>query len=316
MNVSLLVTCFVSFGAGIGSFAQIADGGAGAKTSGTPANKSAPVAASPPSTLNLVDGTLVLNDGSQPLTLTYEGGANLIGGVLDGGTPAGTLVLGGNLFHDATTLANSPNITMTTAGASSISGTAITGAGIVAKQGAGTVSLQTGLTATRIDINSGTLLAAGNNLIGDTTRIRLNGGTLGLNGTSDTVGALTLAANSTIDFGTSGNSTWTFANSTSPGWTSGSVLTIANWDGQWSGGGSDRLIFGSITASQLTQIRFLNPNGLNGTFNARILANGEIVPVPEPATIGFGALLLGSLGFRERKRVAGFFGALRKKSAS
>ena len=279
-------------------------------------NESFAGSSSQTTSLDLLGGNLILNSGPQARTLTFEGGANLTGGVLDGGANAGSLVIGGDLVHGTTTLANSPNITMNVALQAAISGSDIVGAGIVTKRGAGTVTLQTGLTATRIDIDAGTLLVGGNNLIGNNTGIRLNGGTLGINGQSDTVGALTLAANSTIDFGASGSSSWIFANSAAQAWANGSTLTIVNWDGQWFGGGSDQLVFGNLGASQLAQIRFLNPGGVQGLFNARILANGEIVPVPEPATIGFGALLLGSLGFRERKRLSGFFAALRKKSAS
>jgi autotransporter family porin len=256
--------------------------------------------------LDLLGGNLILNSGTLARTLTFEGGANLTGGTLDGGAIAGGLVISGDLTHSSATLVNSPNITMNIATSANISGTDISGFGTLAKMGAGTVNVQTGVNGTLIDIQAGTLLMGANNLIGNTTAIRLGGGTLAFNGHSDTAGALTLASNSTIDFN-NGSVVWNFANSSLASWSGGTTLSIANWNGSGSGGGSDQLVFGSamngLTPAQIAQIRFINPNGINGTFTAQILSSGEIVPVPEPRTIGFGALLVGSLGFRERSRL-------------
>lgn len=283
-------------------------------------NESFTGSASQVTPLDLLGGNLILNSGSLARTLTFEGGANLTGGTLDGGTVggAGTLVIAGDLTHGSATLVNSPNIVMNASSAANISGTAITGIGTLTKAGASSVTIQTGVSANLIDIQAGTLLMGGNNLVGNSTAIKMSGGTLGMNGKSDTVGTLTLAANSTVDFG-GGNSVINFANSAATAWTAGTTLTIANWDGDWNGGGGDQLIFGSalsaLGSGQISQIRFLNPNGISGMFNARILASGEIVPVPEPATIGFGALLLGSLGYRERSRLAKFAQSLKKRFA-
>ena len=134
----------------------------------------------------------------------------------------------------------------------------------------------------------------------------LSGGTLGTGGFSDTVGVLTLSSSSTVDLG-SGTSILNFANSSGATWVNGSTLYVANWNGSWSGGGGDQLIFGStslgLVQGQINNIIFVNPNGATGHFSSRILGSGEIVPVPEPATIGFGSLLLGGLGFRERERL-------------
>lgn len=254
--------------------------------------------------LDMLGGNLILNDGSNARTLTFEGGANLTAGNLN----SGTLVLGsGVVFGASMTFSNAPNITINNSGAASISGSSVSGLGTVTKQGAGTLTLNTGLSANTIDIQSGTLLMGGDNLIGNSTAIRLGGGTLGTGGNDDTVGTLTLAANSTIDFG-SGSSILHFANSSAVGWTNGTTLYIANWDGAWKGGGTDQLFFGnalgSLSGGQISQIRFLNPNGLPIIMPGLLLSTGEIVPVPEPATVGLGALLLGSLGFRERARLA------------
>jgi autotransporter-associated beta strand protein len=283
-------------------------------------NESFTGSASQVTSLDLLGGNLVLNSGTLARTLTFEGGANLTGGTLDGGSVggAGNLVIAGDLTHGSAALVNSPNIIMNVSAAANISGSAITGIGTLTKMGASTVTVQTGVGANLIDIQAGTLLMGGNNLIADSTAIKLSGGTLGINGKSDAVGTLTLAANSTVDFG-GGSSVINFANSSASTWTGGTTLTIANWDGNWSGGGADQLVFGSalsaLGAGQVSQIKFLNPGGVTGLFNARILATGEIVPVPEPATIGFGALLLGSLGLRERSRLTKFLRSLKKRFA-
>ena len=73
-----------------------------------------------------------------------------------------------------------------------------------------------------------------------------------------------------------------FANSSSVAWSNQAGLLIANWNGSPNGGGNHQVYFGStssgLTAQQLSEIQFKNPSGLNGTFPARILSTGEIVP--------------------------------------
>jgi hypothetical protein len=68
-------------------------------------------------------------------------------------------------------------------------------------------------------------------------------------------------------------------------------LLVYNWGGSTNGGGTDQLRFGNnslaLTASQLAQIRFVNPAGFApGNYPARILATGEVVPASVP-TLGF-----------------------------
>jgi hypothetical protein len=74
-----------------------------------------------------------------------------------------------------------------------------------------------------------------------------------------------------------------FADSSSASWDSGERLLIPNWSGSFSGGGSQQIFFGTsaggLTSQQLSQMNFINPVGLpNGTYSARILSNGEVVP--------------------------------------
>ena len=147
-----------------------------------------------------------------------------------------------------------------------------------------------------INVNDGTLELGANNVIRNSVAIDLGGGTFDTSGFDERVDTLTLSASSIIDMG-AGTSVLQFANSSGVAWTSGETLTITNWTGSLGGGGADQIIFRSsdtsLTAAQVAQIRFLNPAGLPaGTHAARILASGEIVPVPEPSTIIIGSLLV------------------------
>lgn len=90
------------------------------------------------------------------------------------------------------------------------------------------------------------------------------------------------SSNAVINF-TAGMAQLSFANSSSDVWSNGITLTVTNWGGALGGGGGDQLIFGDdstgLTTSQLAQIQFVNPIGVpGGTYPARILASGEVVP--------------------------------------
>ncbi|WCJ61181.1 autotransporter-associated beta strand repeat-containing protein [Fontisphaera persica] len=260
-------------------------------------------------TLDVCGGTLVLGSGTTPRTLTIEGNALLQGGTLSGGagTTKGTLVIGGDLIGNGTTLANTPNITMNPAASETtyVSGTTpLTGMGAFVKNGPGTTVLANQITPTRVVINNGTLLLGADERIGNSVPMTLAGGTFATGGYDETLGKLTLDANSTVDLG-AGNSILTFANSTTESWNASAILSIVNWTGNLYGGGTDQVHFGpgGLTAGQLSQVRFVNPFGLTpGIYNAVMLSSGEVVPVPEPATIVAVVLLAGLVGWRERNR--------------
>jgi hypothetical protein len=73
-----------------------------------------------------------------------------------------------------------------------------------------------------------------------------------------------------------------FADSHTAAWAGQATLVIAYWNGSPSGGGQHQVIFGNsagaLTAQQVSQIQFRNPKGLNGTYPARLLSTGEVVP--------------------------------------
>jgi autotransporter-associated beta strand protein len=189
-----------------------------------------------------------------------------------------------------------------------------TGTGNIIKNGAGIVVFNgttantfggTALSGSSVIINSGgTLLLGASNQIGASTNMNLAGGSFNSagfsegNATTAGLGSLTLSASSTLNLG-SGSSTLAFSSSSGSAWTSGQSLSITNWSGNLSGGGTDRIYFGTsnttLTSTQLSQITFVNPTGLAaGNYGAKLLSSGELVPfsaVPEPSTVAAGAVL-------------------------
>jgi hypothetical protein len=73
------------------------------------------------------------------------------------------------------------------------------------------------------------------------------------------------------------------------------------------GQGQDEIYFGTdaggLTASQLSRVHFLDPLGFApGTYDAKLLATGELVVVPEPAGATLLLLGVGSLLVRRRRK--------------
>ncbi len=151
-----------------------------------------------------------------------------------------------------------------------------------------------------IRLTSGTLLLGGSDKIGNTTGLALAGGKLNTGGFSDQLGALTIQASSTIDFGTTNNVHLQFS---SAAW-GGGTLNVANWTGSAiAANNADQLLFsGAVSNDVLNHIAFA---GYGPGAIAFDRGNGlyEVAPVPEPATV-FGALgLAGFVAFRERRRI-------------
>src|SRR4029079_9316073 len=100
-------------------------------------------------------------------------------------------------------------------------------------------------------------------------------GKLATTGFSDTVGTLNVSANSHLDLG-SGASVLRFANSSAVPWSG--MLTVDNWSGSLSGGGTDQIFVSasnsSLTKSQLANIVFAG----SGMLNSTLLPTGERIP--------------------------------------
>lgn len=95
---------------------------------------------------------------------------------------------------------------------------------------------------------------------------------------------LSSGTNSALTFQTTSNScVLSFADSSGVSWASDGLLAIQGWRGATNGGGTNQVLFGTsasgLTAQQLSQVLFSNPAGLpSGTYSARILSDGEVVP--------------------------------------
>ena len=254
---------------------------------------------------------------------SFSGGTTLSGGTLVAGNnsavgstgPQAVTFNGGKLAsdNDARSLAN--NIVVNVAGNQITGANSVTLTGTASGPGTLEVALTNAaksVTVTPASANSfapdmlrltsGTLLLGGANKIGDSTAVNFNGGTLNTGGFSDTVGALTLTANSVLDFGTTNNVHLQFS---SAAWTAG-ALTVNNWTGTaFATGNPDRFLVasaGPLDSSFVAQISFTG----HGTGAVAYSVGGglyEIVAVPEPTTVLGAAGLLAFLAYRERRRV-------------
>lgn len=204
---------------------------------------------------------------------------------------AGTMRLGGSstfmsgssAFNGNVTLGSGAGkgVTFDVAGAAEITfgGTIQDIAGLsgnfpaVTKVGTGTVFLG-GASTFQGDlmVNAGTVRLGASERLRDNVTVRLSGGNLSTAGYSETLGALHLTADSTLDFG-AGASIVTLGSLTRAAGT----LTITNWSGSPGGGGVDRLIVSQIpTTEMLGAIQF---DGHSEAVIALSVGNGfEIVP--------------------------------------
>ena len=253
--------------------------------------------------------------GAEALTLNGGGVANdgAVRNISGNNLWSGAVTLGSasTIASDSSTLTLSGTIanggftsTFGGAGDVTVSGV-ISGTGGLTKSGAGTLTLSVANTFTgALNVSAGTLLLGANDRIADSVNVTMSGGKLGSGGYNETVGTLTLTADSVIDFG-SGASVVHFANSSAASWTAGMVLTITNWSGPYNGGGSDQLFFGTgvtgLSGGELGQIQFVDNAGHRQLAN--ILSNGEVVPVPEPTTVASLAAILVLVLYRERKSI-------------
>jgi hypothetical protein len=121
--------------------------------------------------------------------------------------------------------------------------------------------------------------------------ISSEGGAIVIENSTQHFGSLTIQSDSGINL--AGDSAiLRFADSHTNSWLSElqgmtPQILVYNWNGSTNGGGADQLIFGAsssaLTAKQVAQIRFANPGGFSsGTYPARIVSTGEVVPMPLP----------------------------------
>lgn len=139
------------------------------------------------------------------------------------------------------------------------------------------------LIAGTVSLTGATFVHSGGAL-GSPTVIILTNGVWNEETNGAQLGQLQLGAgsNSIISFST-GSSVLQFTDSSGVPWATNGLLTVKNWNGSLYGGGQQQLVFGdsqtALTTQQLAEVQFQSPAGLaSGTYPARILADGEVVP--------------------------------------
>lgn len=265
-------------------------------------------------------------------------------GVLTGLVATADLTLTGNITSNVpnvasanrTLLAAQPGKTLTIGAGSTVSSLGVTtqigtgtNTGTVAVNGGnisapidvvgGTLLVSSAITSSSITVESGAKLALGaSNKISDSASLTLNGGVFQAGGFTDTLGSLTLTANSVIDFGGAAASL-TFASIDVSSWT----LSVWNWTQN-----SDHLFANAVSGftphgfgsdwQNTSKITFYSDNGITqapvnwtntarwfptgGTFQGTNAQSNEIIPVPEPSAMLSAGLLLLAVGWRERRR--------------
>ncbi len=173
------------------------------------------------------------------------------------------------------------------------------------KLGTGTQTLSGTNTYTgATSLNGGTLLLGSATALPSTAAFNLSTGTtLRTAGFNNSTGPIDFASGTAI-FDFSGTaSTITFANIG----TWGGVLQVWNYNGGiWDNASADKLIFTANTNTRdLTSVQFFSNDGttpIGSGANFFSGTNGQLVPVPEPTTLAAGAILLGVVGYRGRRR--------------
>lgn len=271
---------------------------------------------------------------------TYAGGTNLNGGTVlfwtAGRLGSGNLTFDGGRLqtnHESLTLDKSAVLN---AGGGILSGQlalskmtftgSISGSGGLGVNGLGTVEIAgansyTGATSvtqgtlvvkssinssTAVNVSGGTFGLGASNVVSDSALVTMGeGGVIATNNFSDMLGALAVTGTATINL-SGGESVLRFAASNTQTWTG--ALSLTGWTGLVGGGDTEGVFFGSsssgLTTDQLGRVTFVNPEGLaEGTYSARMLSTGEVVPfelIPEPSAALL--VLVGAAGFVSRRR--------------
>ena len=274
----------------------------------------------------MTSGTVTI---SAPLNLM---GSNSTGSNYAAANVGGTLAISGNMTAPhglsfgfsggaggggTVILSGGDNVTGTTtiySGTVELAGTSVSVASSVNRLGGASpvtaAPAQVLSSTSNVVIEAGTLLYGASNQLAPATPMTLSGGTFNLGTFSqdraNTLGGLTLSANSAIDFGagTSTGGTLAFADSSELAWSG--KLSIYDFHGTpLVGGGLDQLSFGTnasgLTAAQLADITFYagGPGSLELgtgviTSDGEVTYTPEVVPEPSPwAVMALGAGLLG-----------------------
>lgn len=274
------------------------------------------------------DTTVNINGGN---TLTISSGGILVtpnlgtqyarinGGTLTTGSTGDLIVIQNNTgsghLQIGSAIAGNGGLTKSGVGQLDLNGSDATYTGVTTVNG-GTLLLTAATTGTTgVTLNRvGTLQLDADNRINDAAPVTLNGGILNLGGHSEGavgtngVGALTLTATSTLDFGPTGSSNLIEFGGVGTH-TPGSVLLVTEWEGTLgTANGTDRLLFAG-TSTAFTSIYSQSEVSFNGASGYGVTDFGNYFevfgggsPVPEPATWAAGFLTLAAAGWKLRRR--------------
>lgn len=199
---------------------------------------------------------------------------------------SGTQTFSGVIYGDGTLNRSGTGGTTELTGSNSFAGTTTVSAGTL-KLDAAAGSALAG--TTNVTVSGGILLISRSNQINDTATVTLSGGTIakGSGSMDETMGALTLAADSTIDFG-SGTGSFTFATYTPDSF----KLKFDNFN-----------LGNSLTVTTGTfNTNNFNFNGFGYSFDNVPSGGFTITAVPEPSTVLAAIGLTGLLLWGSRRR--------------
>lgn len=257
----------------------------------------------------IISGTAassLTKDGAGTLTL---GGTNTFAGTV--------LVSAGTVVANAAAVFNSSNqITVNTGsilnlndfnqtiGSLTNNGTLALGAGIgdTLTLSSGSSTLGGAITgAGTIIIGPGATLTLAADFNNPNVNLVLNGGSLLLNGTTDTFGSLSITASSVLDFGST-TATTLHAASVSIG--TGYTLSVNNWTNSSDFFFTDNFVgatFNTRGTAPMNQIVF---SGFSAANTSWLSSDHQITPAPEPATYGaiFTGLTLAGFVWRRRNK--------------
>jgi autotransporter-associated beta strand protein len=239
------------------------------------------------------------------------GTVNLDGGTRDFTVASGQLDVSANITNGG--------LTKLGTGAMVVSGNSTYAGATTISEGTLNVSGSLSKTSSVVVADGGTLMlsgTAGSSKVNDAASVTLQDGSTvafgaGLTNHTETVGQLTLAGDSVIDFGAgSANNILRFAISGALDWTG--TLSVYNYQPghQIFFGTQDSIV--SLTEEQLNSITFYSGAGTGllgtgqwtGNNSGQVVVGsgigGEILPVPEPASVMSALLLLGVIGWGER----------------
>jgi len=273
--------------------------GFGVSSTGNPVT-SGPIGTGP---LSISGGLL----GNQ--TLFASGGARVVGNpiIFTSGTSSQLTIGGANdlTLSGTIDLGSATRVIRVNNTAATVFSGVISGTGGMIKTNGGALTLSGANTYTGgTTLSQGTLRLGADNVIPDSGSFTFAGGVLDANNRTDTIGPLSLTADSTLNLVNDGTrGILTFGDATALN--SIVRLNIYGWvgDGTGAAAGGDQIFVGAGTsATFLGDIFFADYNG--GILGAARLDSGELVPIPEPINVALGVfgVVFAGMGMIRRLR--------------